>query len=413
MKVLTLESYFAPEQYASSRLVSDYYEAFANYGFDTVIYTPSPTRGVSDEVRKQYRKRHKSETLYNGKTTVHRFALYREGKSPVLRALRYLIACIKHFYYGCRNKNADVLFVTSTPPIQGAMAVLVKKITGVPVVYNLQDIFPDSLVGTGLAKKNSVIWKIGRKIEDFTYRNVDKIIVPSEDFKQNIVNKGVLPQKVELIYNWVDENLIVPVDKDDNPLFEELHIERNKFHIVYAGNLGYAQNVKVLLQAADILRNEQGIEFLIFGTGGLKQEYEKFVKENDLDNVKFYPLQPLDKVSQVYSLADASLVSCKKGLGGSAMPSKTWSILATKTPVLCSFDKDGELQRIIEQHQLGLFSDADDAHGLTQNIMTLYQHQELCELYGNNGRKFIEQNLTKEAGTSRYIKALKDTAVKK
>ena len=175
MKVLTLESYFAPEQYASSRLVSDYYEAFANYGFDTVIYTPSPTRGVSDEVRKQYRKCHKSETLYNGKTTVHRFALYREGKSPVLRALRYLIACIKHFYYGCRNKDADVLFVTSTPPIQGAMAVLVKKITGVPVVYNLQDIFPDSLVGTGLAKKNSVIWKIGRKIEDFTYRNVDKI----------------------------------------------------------------------------------------------------------------------------------------------------------------------------------------------------------------------------------------------
>ena len=168
------------------------------------VYAPCPTRGISGEEREMYKRRLKREVLYGGKMRVYRFSLWREGKNPVLRALRYVVACAKHFYYGCKAKDADVLFVASTPPIQGAMAALVKKVTGVPVVYNLQDIFPDSLVGTGLAKKGGLLWWIGRRIEDFTYRNADKIIVISEDFKRNIMAKGVPEEKIEVIYNWVE-----------------------------------------------------------------------------------------------------------------------------------------------------------------------------------------------------------------
>ncbi len=98
---------------------------------------------------------------------------------------------------------------------------MVKKFRHIPIVYNLQDVFPDSLVGTGLAKKGGLLWKIGRVIENFTYRNADKIIVISEDFKRNIMAKGVPEEKIEVIYNWVDENAIVPVKEEDNDLFDE------------------------------------------------------------------------------------------------------------------------------------------------------------------------------------------------
>lgn len=407
MKILLLPSYFFPEKAASSYITENRCIAFAEAGFDMIVFTPCPTRGINDCDRELYKRQLKHETAFQGHMEINRFPLFKEGKNPFMRALRYLIACIKQYQYGCRNKNADVLFVASTPPIQGAMAAMVKKRTGIPIVYNLQDIFPDSLVGTGLAKKGGLLWKIGRRIENFTYRNADKIIVISEDFKRNIMAKGVPEDKIEVIYNWVDENAVVHIEKEDNPLFEELGIARGAFYVVYAGNLGHAQNVQVLLDAAEILYDEQGVQFLIFGTGGLKSDYEKFVKEHNLNNVRFFPLQPVEKVSQVYSLADASLVSCKKGLGGSAMPSKTWSIMSAATPVLCSFDKGGDLQHIIEDSQAGLFSNAGDPNALAENIMKFYNDRNMCRQYGLNGRKFIEANLTKEIGTSKYVEVIK------
>lgn len=407
MKVLFLRSYFKPERAASSYLIENCFTAFAEAGFDMEVYTPCPTRGISREEREAYKKRLRREVLYGGRMRVYRFSLWREGKNPVSRALRYVVACVKHFYYGCRAKDADVLFVASTPPIQGAMAALVKKVTGVPVVYNLQDIFPDSLVGTGLARKGGLLWKIGRRIEDFTYRNADKIIVISEDFKRNIMAKGVPEEKIEVIYNWVDEKAVAPVEKKKNPLFEELEVSRELFHVVYAGNLGLAQNVQVLLDCAALLKNEKGIEFLVFGTGGLKAEYEAYARAKELGNVRFFPLQPTEKVAQVYSMADVALVSCKKGLGGSAMPSKTWSILSAGTPVLCSFDKGGDLQRIVEGSRVGLFSEAGDERALADNVMRFFRDRDMCREYGRNGRRFIEENLTKEAGTSKYVSVLR------
>ena len=407
MKLLLLPSYFQPERAASAYLTENRYEAFAEAGFDMEVYAPCPTRGISGEERETYKKRLRREVLYGGRMRVYRFSLWREGKNPVLRALRYVVACAKHFYYGCRAKDADVLFVASTPPIQGAMAALVKKVTGVPVVYNLQDIFPDSLVGTGLARKGGLLWKIGRRIEDFTYRNADKIIVISEDFKRNIMAKGVPEEKIEVIYNWVDEKTVVPVEKAVNPLFEELGVSRELFHVVYAGNLGHAQNVRVLLDCAGLLKEEKGIEFLVFGTGGLKEEYEAYAKEKGLDNVRFFPLQPQEKVSEVYSMADVALVSCKKGLGGSAMPSKTWSILSAGTPVVCSFDGGGDLQRIVEGNHVGLFSEAGDERALADNVMRFFRDRGMCREYGRNGRKYIETNLTKEAGTAQYVRVLR------
>lgn len=407
MELLLLPSYFTPEKAASSYLTENRYNAFANAGFNMTAYVPCPTRGINSEERKLYKTQFKQEVLYNNRMQVYRFKLFREGKNPINRALRYFIACCKQYLYGCRYKDADVLFIASTPPIQGAMAAMIKKRTHIPFVYNLQDIFPDSLVGTGLAKKGGLLWKVGRKIEDFTYRNADKIIVISEDFKRNIMAKGVPEEKIEVIYNWVDENAVVPIAKEDNTLFEELGIERGPFYVVYAGNLGHAQNVQVLLDAAMKLQGETGIRFLIFGTGGLKEDYEKFVKEHELNNVRFFPLQPVEKVSQVYSLADASLVSCKKGLGGSAMPSKTWSILSAGTPVLCSFDGGGDLQHIIEDNKLGLFSEAGDSDALAENIKRLFNDRQMCREYGANGRNYIFNNLTKEIGTSKYVEVLR------
>lgn len=128
-------------------------------------------------------------------------------------------------------------------------------------------------MGSGLAKRDGLLWKIGCKIEKFTYHYADKIIVISEDFKRNLLAKGVPEHKIEVVYNWVDQNAVVPIPKNENPLYDEFGINREKFNVVYAGNLGNAQNIDVIIDAAKIMVENKNVEFLIFGSGGLKDKY--------------------------------------------------------------------------------------------------------------------------------------------
>lgn len=405
MKVLDFPAYFYPESISSSHLDSDLHHAIVDAGMQIELYTATPCRGVTDEVRKEYKKK-KVETMYDGRMTVHRYSLYKEGKNPLLRALRYFIQCVKQFNRGVFAKGArecDVMFVASTPPIKGAMAAMIKKCRRIPMVYNLQDIFPDSLVGTGLAKKGGLLWKIGRVVESFTYRNADKIIVISQDFKRNIMAKGVPEEKIEVIYNWVDENAVQPVAKAENPLYEEFGLSREAFTVVYAGNLGNAQNISIILDAAPHLLD---VQFVIFGTGGLEDVIRARIGKEKMQNVKLLPLQPSERVSQVYSLGDACVVSCKAGLGGSAMPSKTWTIMSCSRPVIASFD-EGELKEIIESGPCGVFTHAGNVTEFVEAVRSLMTDRERCAQMGRNARQFILENLTKEVGTRKYVEVIK------
>src|SRR5690606_35518241 len=115
----------------------------------------------------------------------------------------------------------------------------------------------------------------------------------------------------------------------------------------------------------------------------------------------------VERVPEVYGLGNVSVVSCKAGLGESAMPSKTWNIMACGTYVLANFDKDSDLQKIIENNKVGLFTIAGDIEGFTTAIKTLYEKPFLCESYGNNGRDFIIKNLSRKIGTSKYLAVIK------
>ncbi len=410
MQVLYLKPYYYPENLSSSYLGLHTQDAIIAQGWRIVLYAPTPSRGVNKPVRQYYIK-NPSQILYDGLLQVYRFQLFSESCNVFLRALRYFILCVKFYFksiYAAPSKNTDVVMVSSTPPILGLVAALIKKKLSVPVIYNLQDIFPDSLVGTGLTKQGSLLWKIGRVVENITYRNADRIIVISDDFKKNIMAKGVPEEKIVVVYNWVDENAVVPVAKVDNPLYDELGINRDKFSVVYAGNFGHAQNIDVTIAAAEKLKDIEDIQFLMFGTGGLVDDYKKVAQEKGLKNMFFFPLQPVDKVSQVYSLGNLGIVACKKGLGKGAFPSKTWSIMSAGTPVIANYDEDTDLERLVKDNGLGVFSAADDSEQMAERIMEMYKNRELCAEYGRNARQYILDNVSKDKSTQKYVDVIKE-----
>ncbi len=454
MKIIAPYAYFAPEKAASSYLWQNLHESFADNDLDCVVYVPTPTRGISEETRSEYAKK-RLELLYDGKLTINRFHLFAEGRNPLLRAFRYILSCtiqLQKCLIAKSSKDGNLIFVVSTPPILGIVGILVKKIRNIPFVYNLQDIFPDSLVGTGLAPKGGFLWKIGRVIENFTYRNADKIIVISEDFKKNIMAKGVPEEKIEVIYNWVDQDAVVDIPRAENKLFDKYGLDRNMFYITYNGNIGLTQNMDMLLEVAKELsptptlprregessptlalprregessptsalprregespvgvQGEREIHFVLVGEGAYKAEVEKRIKEQGITNVTLLPFQPYEDISHVFSLGDVSLVISKPGVGANSVPSKTWSIMSASRPVLANFDEN-ELKTIIEEHHCGIFTKAGDKEAFKEAILKLYHNSELCKEYGRNGRQFVMENLTKEVGTRKYVEVIRSFA---
>ena len=402
MKVFYPYAYFYPETCAGTYLIDNVIEASAASGIESLMTVPTPTRDVDTGM--SWRR---TEKLYGGKFRIHRFHMYGEGKNPIGRAFRYLLCESIQLFY-CLFKKYDVLFIDSTPPIQGLKLPLVKFLRRKPVIYNAQDLFPDSLVGTGLARKGGLLWRIGSWVMNITYRCCDKIIVISEDFKKLLLAKGVPEDKIVVVYNWVDQNAVVDIPRDKNKLFDKYQLDRSKFYIEYSGNIGLTQNMDMLLEVMKELKTTHpDIGLVLVGEGAYKVQVEEIVKRDNLTNVTMIPFQPYEDISYVFSLGDAGLVISKPGVGANSVPSKTWSIMSASRPVLANFDEN-ELKDILAGNECGIFTKAGDKEAFTKSIIKLYENRELCKKYGTNGRQFVMDNLTREVGTQKYVDVIKE-----
>lgn len=402
MNVLFLESYFKPEKTSGAHFAEDMRQALAKKGHTMQIYAPTPTRGVSKEVRAEYKKR-KKETELDGAVKIRRFSLYREGKNPLGRAIRYAICNLQLLWFGLTAKNIDIAPIGSTPPTNGLMGTLMKKTRKIPFVYIVQDLFPDSLVSTGMTKEGSVLWKIGNWVSNVTYKNAAHVIVISESMQRKLIERGVPEEKVSVVYNWIDTEKTHPVKREDNPLFDELELDRGKFFVTYAGNLGSSQNVGLIADCAELLKDSENIEFVIFGDGSEKQKLVSQIESAGLKNIKVFPMQPLERVSEVYSLSDVSFVTCKKGVGGGAFPSKAATIMATATPIIASFDLDSDLCRIINEQRVGECCEPENSEAAAAAIIKLYSDHSLVKEYCENARKTACEKFSKETGIEKRI----------
>ena len=223
--------------------------------------------------------------------------------------------------------------------------------------------------------------------------------------------KGVPEEKIVVVYNWVDQNAVVNVERENNKLFDKYNLDRSKFYIEYSGNIGLSQNMDMLLEVMEDLQdNYPDINLVLVGEGAYKAQVEKIVADKQLKNVVMLPFQPYEDISYVFSLGDVGLVISKPGTGAASVPSKTWSIMSASRPVLANFDEN-ELKDILAGNECGIFTKAGDKEAFKQSIITLYENRELCKQYGKNGRQFVMDNLTREVGTQKYVDVIKSVVV--
>lgn len=400
MKILFLNAYFYPEKIAFTHLEKDIIETLLKKGYEIKILCPIPTRGITSKVKDEYRNK-KYEKIYNDRVEIIRFWAPQEGKNPIIRALRYFWCNLRQYQIGRKIKDCDFIFSVSTPPTQGMLAGKLAKKLKIPHIYSLQDIFPDSLINSKLAKKNGSLWKIGRIIENFTYKNAEKIIVISESMKINIINKGVPKEKIKIISNWIDIKNVVQIKREENILFKELKLNIDDFIIVYAGNFGAAQGTDILFEVAKKLEKHKKLKFVLFGGGAYFEQAKQ--KAKTIKNIIINDLLPLEYVSQVYSLGNIALITCKKGTGIAGMPSKTWSIMACNTPIIASFDIKSELSDILKKSSAGKCVEAESVEELSIAILEEYEYYLKNGLRKINSREFVKQHASKEVCVERYI----------
>lgn len=405
MRILFLDAYFEPEQIAFTHLENDLIEGLVNAGHEVEIVCPTPTRGVSEEVVREYKNK-KQETLYNGPVHVKRFSAPKEGRNPIMRALRYFWCNLRTYQIGKRAKKIDVVFANSTPPTQGWIAGKVAKKLRAPFVYSLQDIFPDSLVNAGMTKEGSLIWKLGRIIEEKTYKGATKIITISDGFKKNLLDKGADPQKVIVIPNWIDTSEVYDVPRSENKIIKKYGLDASKFYICYSGNVGHSQNLELLVEVAkEIEKKDRSIEFVIIGEGAAKEQLKQMIDDNKISNIHMLPFQPYEDIAHVFSLGDVGLIISKPGIGGSSVPSKTWSIMAARRPVLASFD-EGELSKTISSIGCGFVAKAGDKDEMVKDIVSAFNDRSNLQMYAENGIRFVVDIISKTKCVKQYIQVL-------
>lgn len=399
MRILFLTTYYRPESATNAILITLLAEELARKGHQVTVITGMPHYD-NNRVEAKYRGKLWAREQQNG-VDIRRVYLYVPANKSKLtgRLLNYISFNITSALAILFTKRHDVLFAPSPPLTNGITAWFTSALKRMPFVYNVQDIYPDVAVRLGVLKNPRLI-RLFSRMELFVYRKAAAVSVISDCFQRNLVAKNVPAEKLKIIPNFVDVDFVSPRPRLN--AFSREHGLNDKFVVVFAGNVGLSQGLETVLQAAQKLTGLPDIHFLIVGNGASKNELRQQAETMQLRNVTFLPLQPYERVPELYSAGDVCLIPLKRGLTENSVPSKLWTIMGVARPVVATVDSASDTYKVIREADCGLCAEAEDATGMAAAITRLYHDCDLAETMGKRGRAYVEQFYTRQRVSDQY-----------
>lgn len=387
MKVLLVTQYFFPENFKSNDIAFE----LAKRGHEVVVLTGLPNY-PEGKIYNTYGFFKRRNEVVNG-VKVIRALLIPRGKGGGIRLfLNYFswafFASLRAISLTFQYKFDVVLVHEPSPITQGFPAIVVKKIQKIPLHFWVLDLWPESLTSAG-GIKNKTVLSFFTKIVKYIYNNSDKILISSKGFKESILKKGNYENKLIYFPNWAEDSIL---KGDSNYPIPELP---QGFKILFAGNIGVAQDVNSIIKAALILKEKLDIHFVFVGDGRSKLELEDFVNTNKLSQtVHFMGRFPIEAMKTFFNKADVLLVSLKDELiFNVTVPAKLQAYLCTQKPILGMLNGDGA--ELIKEAICGFSVDAGDSERLAEEINKLYNlSSEQRNILGRNGFRYFEENFT-------------------
>lgn len=299
-----------------------------------------------------------------------------------------------------RGGRVDGVIAMSPPLTMGLTGWTTHLVRRGPLVFNIQDIFPDAAVETGAITNRRII-AVASWLERFSYRRAAAVTVLSDDLHDNVAAK--LPRsrrdRVHVIPNFVDTAFIQP-----GPRLTTYRTEHDigaEPVVMYAGNVGFSQSLELLLAAAAELPD---VTFVINGDGAARASLEQ--QAGQLSNIRFVGYQPKERLPEVLASADVHVVPLRAGLGNVSVPSKTYSILAAGRPVLAAIDPGTEVPRMIRAAGAGVVVPPDDAAAFTAALRGMLADPVALAAQGTAGRAFVESAVSPRAVAVAYAELI-------
>jgi colanic acid biosynthesis glycosyl transferase WcaI len=400
VKILVLCPHFDPDTAPTGVVMSRLVTEFAAMGHRVDVVTSLPWyQGHRVEAAWTGRWIRTEQTDWGSITRVHPFPT-RDKRRITRRAAGFgafsLLAGVAALRAGRWFGKVDVVLAMSPPLTLGLTGWVTARFRRAPLVFNVQDIFPDAAVRTGAISNRKLI-AIAEWLERMTYRRAAAISVLSDDLRANVVAK-LQPEhrkRVHVISNFADTDVIRPADRMTE-YRSELGIGDQPV-VMFAGNIGFSQSVGLMIDAAVECPD---VAFVINGDGAARAELE--VRARGFDNVHFVDYQPAERLAEVLASADIHVVLLRAGLGDVSVPSKTYSSLAAGRPVVAAIDADTEIPRLLELSGAGVSVPPDDATAFVSAIRAYVDDQRAALDAGEAGRSFMVESASPSAVASLY-----------
>lgn len=275
-----------------------------------------------------------------------------------------------------------------------------------PIVYNSYDVFPDGPYLFG-AIQNKIVFKILSAMQNYIYKNSRYIIVISEDMKNTFKKKNIPEEKLHVIPNWYDANHVKEVGKE-NQFIKKYGTHTEKFIVQYAGNFGYTFNYQAIIEIARYLKYEPDIEFHMIGTGGFEKDFKKATDEAGLKNIRFFPWQSTEMVSDVYSACNIEIIPLSKGVIWTSFPSKCALLMACRRTFICLVEKESDFYRKINDNEIGICIDRENYEEAAKTILKLFQDYMYLEKMQEKAYEYGQKYYSSKGNVSKYVKIINE-----
>jgi glycosyltransferase involved in cell wall biosynthesis len=383
-----LNQYYHPGVEATAHLLTELCESLSSAYSVTVI--TGKLHGREEEP--DYEVRNAVEIVRVHSTSYDRAALHRR----VANYFTYLARALRR---GLLAERPDVVLCMTDPPLIGNVAYLVARRYRSPLVIVSQDVFPEIAVSLGRLR-NPVLVAVLRRLIGFYLRHADRVVAIGPVMRERLVAKGARPDRVEVIPNWVDTSAVVPMPRE-NPWARE-HDLVDRFVVMHSGNVGHAQNLDTLVEAAAELDDLVRLRVLVVGTGARFSHVTDLARRLADDRVQFLPYQPRSRLSESLSSADVHFLGLSPGLSGYIVPSRLYGILAVGRAVVAAVESDSEPGMLIQEVGCGIVVPPDRPDLVARTIRELAAGEHDLAAMGRRGREYVEANGSRERAVARY-----------
>jgi glycosyltransferase involved in cell wall biosynthesis len=406
VKFVVLTQFFAPEIGASQVRLAYFCRELAAAGHEVEIVTGMPHHPagrIFPEYRGQFYLRQNWEGL-----TIHRVWLYAASGSNLKRLLSYASFCLTCLFGLMRAAKPDYIFVDSPPLFLGLPGWLAAKCWRVPLIFNVADLWPDSVRDLGVMRDGPLV-NLAYRLERWIYRHSTVVTAVTEGIRNSLLrSKGLPAEKVLFLPNGVDTTLFQPSPPDE-ALKKRLGLAGKKIAL-YAGNHGYAGAVEQILYAAELLRNEPTFHFLLIGEGPEKQKLIEMAANLGLSNVTFHGQVPLEAMPAFVSISDMAIVTLRKSqVMAGARPAKAFVMMAGGKPIVLA--AEGEAARLIQAAGAGIVVPPEDHESIANAIRSLLRHPRVAAEMGASGRAFVISNFQWSALVRNWIAELSERSL--